>query len=155
MSLHLVLAARAAVPIAPSADPALALLDGLGPLTGERALILGHGSVELMCALIRGGFKIIPEIVSEILQRHPAVNEAVVLGVKDDRLGELPLAVVELRPGATRPETEALDAFLREHLPPYQVPAAYEFVETLPRTVSLKIARPEVRAMLAGRYAFA
>jgi long-chain acyl-CoA synthetase len=105
--------------------------------------------------IIRGGFKIIPEIVSEILERHPAINEAVVLGVKDDRLGELPLAVVELRPDAARPDTEALDAFLREHLPPYQVPAAYEFVETLPRTVSLKIARPEVRAMLAGRYAFA
>lgn len=62
MSLHQVLAARAAVPIGPSAEPALALLDGLGPLAGERALILGHGSVELMCALIRGGCEEVTEL---------------------------------------------------------------------------------------------
>jgi len=104
--------------------------------------------------IIRGGFKIIPEIVSEILQRHEDVNEAVILGVEDKRLGEKPLAVVELREGASQPPAEELDALVREHLPPYQVPFAYEFVKKLPRTVSLKISRPEVRALLKDRYAF-
>jgi len=105
-------------------------------------------------AIIRGGFKILPDKVAEILRLHPAVQDAVVLGVTHERLGQAPIAVIELRAGAARPDKIALDAVVREHLPAYFAPEAYEFVPTLPRTPSLKIARPAVKAQFADRYAF-
>ncbi|MDR3537756.1 MAG: hypothetical protein P4L71_14760 [Acetobacteraceae bacterium] len=64
MSLHQVLVARAPAPASPGNDPALALLDGLTGLEDERVLILGHGAVELMCALIRGGCQEVTELRS-------------------------------------------------------------------------------------------
>ncbi len=62
MSLHQVLAARVTTPAPLADDPALALLDGLADLEGEHALILGHGALELMCALIRGGCAEVTEL---------------------------------------------------------------------------------------------
>jgi acyl-CoA synthetase (AMP-forming)/AMP-acid ligase II len=105
-------------------------------------------------AIIRGGFKILPDKVAEILRLHPAVRDAVVLAVRHERLGQAPIAVIELRAGAERPDKAALDAVMREHLPAYFVPEAYEFVPALPRTPSLKIARPAVKAAFADRYSF-
>lgn len=50
--------------------------------------------------IIRGGFKITPITVKEVLEKHPAVAEAAVFGLPDERLGQVPVAVVEAAPGA-------------------------------------------------------
>jgi acyl-CoA synthetase (AMP-forming)/AMP-acid ligase II len=105
-------------------------------------------------AIIRGGFKVLPEKVAATLRGHPGVQDACVLGVKDERLGQVPLAVVERVPDAAITAAE-LVAFAREHLPAYEVPAFFEIVDQLPRTVSLKVARPALREEMAGRYDFA
>ena len=100
-------------------------------------------------AINRGGFKILPEDVAAILRSHPAVNDAAVVAMPDARLGEVPLAVIELADGATPPARDEMDALVRRHLPAYMAPVDYRFVEALPRTASLKISRPELKAMLA------
>lgn len=62
MSLQQVLAGRAVLRVPSDDDPALALLDGLTGLERDRVLIIGHGAVELMCALIRGGCQEVTEL---------------------------------------------------------------------------------------------
>jgi len=105
-------------------------------------------------AINRGGFKILPDKVAEILRLHPAVQDALVLGVKHPRLGQTPIAVIELRKGTPKPDKVELDGIVRQYLPAYFAPEAYEYLESLPRTPSLKIARASVRAEFADRYEF-
>ena len=97
--------------------------------------------------IIRGGLKVHLPAVAETLNQHPSVKDSSVLGVPDERLGEVPVAAVELRPGQPVPTEEELRAFLRERLAPYQVPVRFKVVDALPRTVSLKVTRPAVRAL--------
>jgi acyl-CoA synthetase (AMP-forming)/AMP-acid ligase II len=89
-------------------------------------------------AIIRGGFKVLPDVVQRALERHPAVRGAAVLPRADARLGAVPVAAVELRPGATTTE-----AALREHaaalLAPYEVPVHIAVLSELPRTDSGKV----------------
>ncbi|SCW90613.1 Acyl-CoA synthetase (AMP-forming)/AMP-acid ligase II [Sphingobium faniae] len=98
-------------------------------------------------AIIRGGFKVMAGKVSDVLLQCPGVYEAIVLGRADERLGEVPVAVVEPYPGETVDEA-TLKAFARERLVPYEVPARFHVVEKLPRTVSDKVSRVEVKKML-------
>ncbi len=97
-------------------------------------------------AIIRGGFKIVPTDVQHVLESHPAVREATVVGLADERLGAVPVAAVELEPGAHLDEAELLD-FARRNLTGYAVPVAVRVVGSLPRTPSLKVSRPTVLAM--------
>jgi long-chain acyl-CoA synthetase len=99
--------------------------------------------------IIRGGFKVSMPSVAEVVNKHPAVKDSSVLGIPDDRLGEVPVCAVELRPGATAPSEAELEAFCREHLLPYQVPVKFRVVDALPRTVSMKVDRPATRALFA------
>jgi len=99
-------------------------------------------------AINRGGFKVLPEDVAAILRRHPGVGDAAVVGRADPRLGQVPIAAIEVAEGSAAPETAALDALVREHLPAYMAPVDYLFVASLPRTASLKISRPELKALL-------
>ncbi len=98
-------------------------------------------------AIIRGGFKIAPGEVALVLERHPAVHEAAVVGLADQRLGAVPVAAVELEPGTPPINAEQLRDFAREHLASYQVPARIAIVEALPRTPALKVSQPGVRAL--------
>lgn len=98
-------------------------------------------------AIIRGGFKVLPVDVAKAFLKHPSVKDVSVVGIKDERLGQVPVAAVELHEGA-EPVTEAeLLALAREHLTSYQVPVALKIVDGLPRTPSLKVAQPAVRAL--------
>jgi acyl-coenzyme A synthetase/AMP-(fatty) acid ligase len=98
-------------------------------------------------AILRGGFKISPAEVARALELHPAVREAAVVGLPDERLGQVPVAAVELEPEAAPVSGEALREFARAHLTPYQVPVEIRIVEALPRTPSLKVSQPGVRAL--------
>jgi long-chain acyl-CoA synthetase len=97
--------------------------------------------------IIRGGFKVQLNHVSEVLMRHEAVLEASVIGIPDARLGQVPVAAIELRPGFAAVDEVELNAFARKHLTPYQVPVKFKVVAALPRTISMKVSRPGVTAL--------
>ena len=102
-----------------------------------------HGRLD--DAINRGGFKILPDEISPIIREYPGVPDATVLGFPDERLGQVPVAIIETRDQALDPE--AIKSFLRGRLPAYQVPVAVKFVDALPRTTTMKINRPELKAM--------
>jgi long-chain acyl-CoA synthetase len=101
-------------------------------------------------AISRGGFKMHPQEIAEILCRHPSVADAAVVGIPDSRLGEVPVAAVELIPGPSPVTPAELEAFAREHLVPYKVPVRFAIVDKLPRTLSLKVSMVEVQAMFTA-----
>jgi acyl-CoA synthetase (AMP-forming)/AMP-acid ligase II len=97
--------------------------------------------------IVRGGFKIAPDTVVGALRSHPAVRDAAIAGLADARLGHIPVAAVELRPGsAVTPEE--LRAHCRLSLAPYEVPAEVHIVDELPRGAALKVDRGGLTAML-------
>ena len=97
--------------------------------------------------IVRGGFKVSPETVVRALRAHPAVADAAVAPVPDQRLGQIPFAAVELRPGAAT-DGEALREHCRTTLTPYEVPARVFVVDELPRGAALKVDRRRLLTML-------
>src|SRR5690606_12235971 len=97
--------------------------------------------------IVRGGFKIAPETVVRALRGHEAVADAAVAGLCDRRLGQVPVAAVELRVGATVTGDQ-----LREHcratLTPYEVPTQVFVVDELPRSAALKVDRRRLVALI-------
>jgi acyl-coenzyme A synthetase/AMP-(fatty) acid ligase len=98
-------------------------------------------------AIIRGGFKIHPETVKTALERHPSVREAAVAPLPHDRLGQVPVAAVEVVTGTVRPDPAELIALCREQLTPYEVPTEVLVLDELPRTPSMKVSRPDLLAL--------
>jgi len=90
----------------------------------------------------RGGLKVFPDEVEEALRCHPAVRDAGVAGRPDRRLGEVPHAWI-VADSAIDPAE--LDAWCREHLAPYKVPAGFTQVGALPRNDAGKLLRRELR----------
>jgi acyl-CoA synthetase (AMP-forming)/AMP-acid ligase II len=94
-------------------------------LTGDDATLEADGSVTLLGrgsqCINTGGEKVYPEEVEEPLKAHPAVEDALVVGVADERWGERVVAVVQLVPGASL-EIADLQAHLREHVAAYKLP---------------------------------
>jgi acyl-coenzyme A synthetase/AMP-(fatty) acid ligase len=88
----------------------------------------------------RGGNKVYPEAVEEVLRLHASVREASVVGVPDDRLGEVPVAFLVGDPV----DSEVLVAHCREHLVPYKVPADFRWIDALPRSEVGKVLRREL-----------
>lgn len=99
-------------------------------------------------AIIRGGFKVMPDDIRTALESHPAVRGAAVIGIPDERLGEMPVAMVELH-GATT--VDALLEFLGARLARYEIPTDIAIVETIPRTPSGKPDLGAVRDHFASR----
>lgn len=100
-------------------------------------------------AIQRGGFKILPESIEGPLAQHPAVADAGVLAVPDERVGQVPAALVVAADGAQQPSPEELEAFLREHVPATHIPVHWHFVDAVPRTSSEKIARAGLKELYA------
>jgi acyl-coenzyme A synthetase/AMP-(fatty) acid ligase len=99
-------------------------------------------------AIIRGGFKVMPDDVRAALEGHPAVRGAAVVGRLDDRLGETPVAMVELRDAASA-DAAALVEFLRARLARYEIPTDIVIVEQIPRTPSGKADLAAVRELFS------
>ncbi|WP_243769761.1 class I adenylate-forming enzyme family protein [Amycolatopsis acidicola] len=97
-------------------------------------------------AINRGGFKIVPSVLEDALRTHPVVQDAAAVGIPDARLGEVPVVAVTLRDGA-RPAGGELRAWLAQRLARYHLPTEIRIVDELPRTPSMKVSRPEVRAL--------
>lgn len=98
-------------------------------------------------AIMRGGFKVLPETVERALLLHDAVAAAAVVGIPDRRLGQVPVAALQLRPGVQPPTAAQLEAHLRQHLLATHIPTSFRIVEQLPHNASHKVDRRGVRAL--------
>ncbi len=90
------------------------------------------------------GYKVWPREVEDVLAEHPAVRESAVVGVPDERRGETVKAFVSLKPGASVTE-EDLIAHCRERMAAYKYPRSVVLLDELPKTVTGKILRRELR----------
>jgi long-chain acyl-CoA synthetase len=98
-------------------------------------------------AIMRGGFKVLPETIERALLLHPAVAEAAVVAVPDERVSQVPGAAVRLDSETPRPSVEDLTAHLRQHVMATHIPVHWRIVDQLPRNPSMKIDRPAVKAL--------
>jgi long-chain acyl-CoA synthetase len=98
----------------------------------------------------RGGLKVYPAEVEEVLRLDARVADAAVVGVPDDRLGEVPWAFVVTSDGSP-PDDAALADLCRDHLAPYKVPVRFEGIDALPRNEVGKV----LKATLVTRAAAA
>lgn len=98
-------------------------------------------------AIMRGGFKLLPEAIERTLMLHPAVSAVAVIGVTESRLGQVPAAAIQLKPDAEPVDAAQLETHVRQHLPATHVPVHWRFVDALPRTPSFKIERPALRRL--------
>jgi long-chain acyl-CoA synthetase len=116
--------------------------------TGDVARIDDDGFVwiegRLSDMINRGGLKVHPGEVEEVLRASPLVADAAVVGVPDDRLGEVPVAFVVSDVGVA-PTSDGLSDYCRAHLAPYKVPVRFEVVDALPRNEVGKVLKRELR----------
>jgi acyl-CoA synthetase (AMP-forming)/AMP-acid ligase II len=94
--------------------------------------------------VVSGGENVYPRAVESVLFEHPAVADAAVIGVPDERWGEAVKAVVTLRPGTQATEGELID-FCRPRLAGFERPKSVDFVDALPRTASGKVLKRVLR----------
>ncbi|HQU04863.1 MAG TPA: AMP-binding protein, partial [Acidocella sp.] len=116
-------------------------------LTGDLGVLHPDGYVEMKDRskdiIISGGENISSLEVEEVLYRHPAIREAAVVAVPDDKWGEVPLAVVTFKDGLAASEAE-LTEFCKQNLAGFKVPKKYLFQE-LPKTSTGKIQKHILR----------
>ena len=116
--------------------------------TGDGAVIHADGYVEvrdrIKDVIISGGENISSVEVEGVLLRHPAVQEAAVVGLADEKWGEAPHAFVILKPGASA-DPEELRQFTRDRLAHFKAPHTVTFVTELPKTATGKIQKYVLR----------
>jgi len=133
---------------APEATAAVIDTDGwyhTGDLASldERGYLRIQGRIKDM--IIRGGENIYPREIEDALFAHPAVAEAVVIGVPDKTWGEVVAAFVRPVPGQPAPAAEELRAWCRDRLAPYKTPLHWVFTDAFPMTPSGKIQKFKLR----------
>jgi len=96
--------------------------------------------------ILRGGFNVYPREIEEVLLEHPAVAQAAVVGVPDERLGEEVKAFVVRRAGATL-TTDELCAWAREQMAAFKYPRYIEFRDALPMSATGKVLKRELRQL--------
>lgn len=94
--------------------------------------------------IITGGFNVYPSEVERALCRHPAVLEALVIGVPDARWGEAVKAMVVLRPGETPEPSDIID-FTQQEIAGFKKPKHIEFLSEIPKSAQGKVLRREIR----------
>ncbi len=109
----------------------------------DRGYLRIEGRIKDM--IIRGGENIYPREIEEVLFDHPAVAEAVVIGVPDPSWGEVVAAYVRPVPGQPGPAPGELRAWCRDRLAPYKTPQHWVFVDAFPMTPSGKIQKFKLR----------
>ncbi len=94
--------------------------------------------------IVSGAENIYPAEVESVLFKHPAVLDAAVVGVPDERWGEAVKAVVQLRPGSAADEADLIE-HCRRHIAAYKCPKSVDFAESLPRNPTGKLLKRELR----------
>jgi len=100
--------------------------------------------------IIRGGYNVYPSEIENVLHAHPAIAEAAVVGVPDERLGEEVMAVVILRPAMGLLEHE-LRSYCRERLAAYKCPRVFQFRSELPKNILGKVLKGRTDPRLSRR----
>ncbi len=117
--------------------------------TGDMATVDEDGFIYIVDRkkdmIISGGENIYPREIEEVLYGHPAVLEAAVIGVPDEKWGESVEAIIVLKSGASATESEIIE-YCKASLASYKKPKSVEFVASLPKTPSGKILKRELRA---------
>lgn len=99
---------------------------------------------------ISGGENVYPAEIENLLARHPAVLEAAIIGVADEKWGEVGHAFVQLRPEAPSVSAAEVIQFCRAHLAGYKTPRHVTFVADFPRTAAGKIKKHELKPEALG-----
>jgi fatty-acyl-CoA synthase len=111
-------------------------------IPGDFAMVNADGTLQLLgrgtVCINTGGEKVFPEEVEEVLKLHPAVHDAVCVGLPDDRFGEIICAVVEPRPGETV-DDESVIEHVRSRLARYKAPRKVVVVDTIGRSPAGKV----------------
>jgi acyl-CoA synthetase (AMP-forming)/AMP-acid ligase II len=116
--------------------------------TGDVGLLNADGFLyiqdRLKDVIVTGGLKVYPQMVEQVLTAHPAVVDAAVIGVPDERWGESVRAVVVPRAGHSPTEAQLIH-YCHERLGGFQCPKSVGFVATLPRTATGKVLKRSLR----------
>ena len=119
--------------------------------TGDIGTVDAAGNLRITDRLkdmyICGGFNVYPAEVEQILARLDGVADAAVIGVPDDRLGEVGKAFIVRRPGSELDEQAVID-YTRKHLANFKAPRSVVFVAQLPRNPGGKVVKPTLREMV-------
>jgi acyl-CoA synthetase (AMP-forming)/AMP-acid ligase II len=120
--------------------------------TGDIAVMDENGYIDITDRkkdmFINGGFNVYPAEVERVMTEHPKIGQVAVIGVPDERLGEVGAAFVVPSPAGV-PTTEDLHAFCREQMANYKVPRHFWIVESLPLNPSNKVLKTDLRDMAA------
>jgi fatty-acyl-CoA synthase len=118
--------------------------------TGDLATVDGDGYITIVDRkkdlIVSGGENIASVEVEKVLAAHPAVRQAAVVGMPDERWGEVPRAFVELHPGAQAGEAELID-WVRGRLAHFKAPKQVVVVDALPTGGTGKVDKPALRAL--------
>jgi HIP---CoA ligase len=116
--------------------------------TGDIGVLDARGNLRITDRLkdmyVVGGFNAYPAEVEQILATHPGIAESAVIGVPDERLGEVGAAFVVARPGVVLDPVEVL-AWSRERMANYKAPRSVNVVDVLPRNASGKVLKFQLR----------
>ncbi|MCV7283647.1 fatty acid--CoA ligase family protein [Mycolicibacterium flavescens] len=116
--------------------------------TGDVGAVDADGNLRITDRLkdmyICGGFNVYPAEIEQVLARLDGVAESAVIGVPDERLGEVGKAYIVVKPGAQLNEDDVI-AYTREHLANFKVPRSVEFLDVLPRNPGGKVVKPILR----------
>ncbi|MGB9303253.1 MAG: 3-((3aS,4S,7aS)-7a-methyl-1,5-dioxo-octahydro-1H-inden-4-yl)propanoate--CoA ligase FadD3, partial [Mycobacterium sp.] len=118
--------------------------------TGDIGVVDESGNLRITDRLkdmyICGGFNVYPAEIEQVLARMAGVADAAVIGVPDQRLGEVGRAFVVARPGADLDEATVI-SYTREHLANFKTPRSVRFVDSLPRNAGGKVLKPQLREL--------
>jgi HIP---CoA ligase len=118
--------------------------------TGDIGTLDGCGNLRITDRLkdmyICGGFNVYPAEVEQVLARLDGVADSAVVGVPDERLGEVGKAFIVKRPGAELDEATVI-TYTREHLANFKTPRSVAFLDALPRNPGGKVVKPQLREM--------
>ena len=116
--------------------------------TGDVGTVDENGNLRITDRLkdmyICGGFNVYPAEIEQVLARLDGVTESAVIGVPDERLGEVGKAYIVVKPGADLDEQTVI-AYTRQHLANFKTPRSVEFLDALPRNPGGKVVKPLLR----------
>lgn len=129
-------------------------IDALGWLhTGDVGVMDENGYLRITDRkkdmYISGGFNCYPAEIEKLLSAHPAIGQVAVIGVPDERMGEVGQAFIILRPGAAANEADII-TWARDAMANYKVPRHVSFVDSLPLNASGKVMKTELRQPKSG-----